>query len=134
MGFSFKFFTFKNPISNIREHSTETKKPKTVIYGGRISKEKGVEEVIDSFLMSGLKDYDFEIYGDGPELEVLRKKYISVNRVKFKGFIENKKMIEKFDSEKQNLDKMRINAKRNTLKYSLFRHYLNLNKVLINEN
>ena len=47
---------------------------------------------------------------------------------------ELKKMIEKFDSEKQNLDKMRINAKRNTLKYSLFRHYLNLNKVLINEN
>ena len=43
-------------------------------------------------------------------------------------------MIEKFDTEKQNLDKMRINAKRNTLKYSLFRHYLSLNKVLINEN
>ena len=47
---------------------------------------------------------------------------------------ELKKMIEKFDTEKQNLDKMRINAKRNTLKYSLFRHYLSLNKVLINEN
>jgi glycosyltransferase involved in cell wall biosynthesis len=90
-----KIYVFENPISNIREHSTETKKPKTVIYGGRISKEKGVGEIIDSFLMSGLKDYEFEIYGEGPELEVLKQRYTSVNRIKFKGFIENKKMIEK---------------------------------------
>tara|TARA_Y100000389_G_scaffold93111_2_gene89815 strand:+ start:452 stop:1555 length:1104 start_codon:yes stop_codon:yes gene_type:complete len=90
-----KIYVFENPILNIREHSTETKKPKTLIYGGRISKEKGVGEIIHSFLMSGLKDYEFEIYGDGPELEVLKQRYISVNRIKFKGFIENKKMIEK---------------------------------------
>ena len=90
-----KIHVFENPISHIRERSTETKKAKTLIYGGRISKEKGVGEIIDSFLMSGLKDYEFEIYGDGPELEVLKQRYISVNRIKFKGFIENKKMIEK---------------------------------------
>ena len=90
-----KIYVFENPISTIRENSIEIKKSKTLIYGGRISKEKGVEEIIDSFLMSGLKDYEFEIYGDGPELEVLKKKYISANRVKFKGFVENKKMIEK---------------------------------------
>jgi glycosyltransferase involved in cell wall biosynthesis len=90
-----KIYVFENPILNIREHSTETKKPKTLIYGGRISKEKGVGEIIHSFLMSGLKNYEFEIYGNGPELEVLKQRYISVNRIKFKGFIENKKMIEK---------------------------------------
>ena len=44
------------------------------------------------------------------------------------------KKIQKFDKEEKNLDKMRIQAKKNSSKYSLFKHYLSLNKILINEN
>ena len=44
------------------------------------------------------------------------------------------KMIQKFDKQEKTLNKMRIHAKKNSSKYSLFRHYLNLNKILINEN
>ena len=44
------------------------------------------------------------------------------------------KKIETFDNEEKNLHKMKLKAKKNSLKYSLFRHYLTLNKILINEN
>ena len=44
------------------------------------------------------------------------------------------KKIEIFDKEEKNLNKMKVQAKKNSSKYSLFRHYLTLNKILINEN
>ena len=44
------------------------------------------------------------------------------------------KKIEIFDKEEKNLNKMKVQAKKNSSKYSLFRHYLSLNKILINEN
>ena len=44
------------------------------------------------------------------------------------------KKLQKFNKEETNLNKMRIQAKKNSSKYSLFRHYLSLNKTLINEN
>jgi glycosyltransferase involved in cell wall biosynthesis len=44
------------------------------------------------------------------------------------------KKLQKFNKEEINLNKMRIQAKKNSSKYSLFRHYLTLNKILINEN
>lgn len=44
------------------------------------------------------------------------------------------KKIQKFDKEEKNLNKMRILAKKNSLRYSLFRHYLSLIKILKNEN
>ena len=43
------------------------------------------------------------------------------------------KMMQRFDKQEKTLNKMRIYAKKNSSKYSLFRHYLNLNKILINE-
>ncbi len=44
------------------------------------------------------------------------------------------KKIQKFDKEEKNLNKMRILAKKNSSRYSLFRHYLSLIKILKNEN
>jgi len=44
------------------------------------------------------------------------------------------KKIQKFDKEEKNLNKMRILAKKNSSRYSLFRHYLTLIKILKNEN
>ena len=44
------------------------------------------------------------------------------------------KKIKKFDKEEKNLNKMRLLAKKNSSRYSLFRHYLCLVKILKNEN
>ena len=61
---------------------------KYIIYAGRVSKEKGVEQLIDAFLDSELKDFALKIVGDGPTLNNL-KKYIN-KRVQFLGSLDNK--------------------------------------------
>ena len=45
------------------------------IYAGRISGEKGVEQMIESFLSSNLNRNNLKIVGDGPLYKNLSKKY-----------------------------------------------------------
>ena len=40
-----------------------------LVYAGRVSEEKGVEELINSFLNSELKDYKLKLIGEGPILD-----------------------------------------------------------------
>ena len=40
-----------------------------IIYAGRISKEKGVEKLIQAFLKCDFKDIEFKIVGQGPDKE-----------------------------------------------------------------
>ena len=55
------------------------KKPKTennkIIFNHRISKEKGFQELIDSFLKVASNDDILKIVGDGPELKNLKLNY-----------------------------------------------------------
>tara|TARA_B100000242_G_scaffold294329_1_gene276415 strand:- start:1676 stop:2821 length:1146 start_codon:yes stop_codon:yes gene_type:complete len=63
------------------------------IYAGRISKEKGVDTLIDSFLNSNLKNNILKIVGDGPQLNYVKEKYTEKNIV-FLGQISNRETIE----------------------------------------
>ena len=47
---------------------------KNIIYAGRISKEKGIDKLIDAFLKSKLQDWSLKIYGNGPEYTSLSEK------------------------------------------------------------
>jgi len=69
-----------------------TKQENQIVYAGRISKEKGVEELIKSFKSSLLNNYKLIIIGSGPELNNLIKKYQSPN-VKFLGNINNHEVL-----------------------------------------
>lgn len=55
----------------------EKNKPKTwskeVIYAGRVSEEKGITELIDTFESSDITDYTLKIIGDGPLFKKLNK-------------------------------------------------------------
>ena len=79
-----------NHIPNIDNVVSVSKKQ--FLYAGRISKEKGLEELIIAFLSVGLKDYSLKILGNGPDLNRLRKKY-SQDCIKFAGFVSNETVL-----------------------------------------
>ena len=69
------------------EESKEEKK--FIVYAGRISKEKGVEELIKTFLDCDFLDVDLKIIGEGPNQEKLNKKFRNDN-IHFEGQLHNK--------------------------------------------
>ena len=60
-----------------------------IVYAGRISPEKGVEDLIKTFNKSKLDNFILKIIGNGPQKEYLEKNYASEN-VEFLGEISNK--------------------------------------------
>ena len=63
------------------------------IYAGRLSVEKGINELIESYLNSDLKDKTLKIVGDGPELTKIKNKY-EVGNVEFLGQLPNNETID----------------------------------------
>ena len=63
------------------------------LYAGRISKEKGVEDLIQAYLMIKNKEKKLKIIGDGPDYLRLRNKYSS-SEIEFIGELENKEVLE----------------------------------------
>ena len=59
-----------------------------IVYAGRISKEKGVDELVECFLKAKLSDTKLKIIGDGPDFTNLKKKYQQSN-IEFYGQINN---------------------------------------------
>jgi glycosyltransferase involved in cell wall biosynthesis len=78
------FIKVKNTISRIESDY--------LVYAGRVSDEKGVEELIQSFLSSDLNNIKLKIIGDGPSYKHLKRKYLS-NRIEFLGEIPNDQVI-----------------------------------------
>tara|TARA_B100000925_G_scaffold291827_1_gene281742 strand:- start:714 stop:1859 length:1146 start_codon:yes stop_codon:yes gene_type:complete len=86
-----KIFVFPNYIEYIPLQE-DIKKEKFIVYAGRISKEKGIEDLITTFISSNIKDFNLKIVGDGPLLKFLRKKYQSKN-IDFLGNMKNQEVL-----------------------------------------
>ncbi len=78
-------------ITNIGEYKNY------FVYAGRISKEKGVLELIESFLAADLEDMQLKIIGDGPALNTLKNKFKHKN-VLFLGKLSNFETIEEINN------------------------------------
>ena len=82
-----KIFTVHNPFkieTNINENSENY-----IIYAGRISEEKGVEELIKAFLKSDLNEISLKIIGEGPMLGYLKNKYKNYKNIELPGALKN---------------------------------------------
>ena len=71
----------------ISQHTKDQKK--FIVYAGRVSKEKGVEDLIKTFLDCDFQDVDLKIIGEGPIQEQLNKKF-NDDRIHFEGLMQNK--------------------------------------------
>ena len=69
------------------QNSKEQKK--FIVYAGRVSKEKGVEDLIKTFLDCDFQDVDLKIIGEGPVQEQLNKKFKD-DSIHFEGVMQNK--------------------------------------------
>ena len=70
-----KLFVIPNFLEINKEEESSNKKQKEIIYAGRISAEKGIKELIESFRNSGLAGYKLKMIGDGPLLTEFKEKY-----------------------------------------------------------
>ena len=63
------------------------------LYAGRISKEKGVKELIDAFLsIENKNNYKLKKIGEGPEKNKLEQSYRNSD-IEFLGALENEKVL-----------------------------------------
>ena len=67
---------------------------KQFLYAGRISKEKGIKELVDAFINAKTLNINLLLIGDGPELSYLKKLYKNENNIKFTGQLDNEKVKE----------------------------------------
>ena len=69
------------------------KEGKNVVYAGRLSREKGLEELIEAWIDADIKDYKLLVIGEGELQEQLKLKY-NGNNIKFLGFLPNEQVLE----------------------------------------
>lgn len=96
-----KIFVHRNFInSNLSKKNVIKSEKDYMVYAGRISKEKGVENLIKAFLSSRLSNnFDFKIVGDGPSLSYLKSKYTNSN-IQFYGQKDNIESLEIISNSK----------------------------------
>ena len=83
IGVTSKVINFPNYL-NLNQKHDETNQKKYIVYAGRVSREKGVEELINSYLKINSTEFTLKIIGIGPQLEYLKNKYKQKN-VEFLG-------------------------------------------------
>lgn len=86
-----KLSVINNPLNlNIKQVKKEGK---NVVYAGRLSREKGVEELVEAWKDADVKDYNLLIIGEGELQEQLKLKY-NTNNIEFLGFLPNEQVLE----------------------------------------
>ena len=86
-----KIFVYPNFIPNPQDNNINTVKD-YVLYAGRISEEKGLSELIESFLKADLNNLKLKIIGDGPIFQDLENKF-NIEEIEFYGRLENSEVL-----------------------------------------
>ncbi len=94
-----KFYKFSDKSLYLKE-IFGIKKGVTLLYAGRVSKDKSIEFLLEAVhqINSGDKKINLVIAGDGPDFEELSQKYKRWNRVYFIGRIPNEELNQVYNS------------------------------------
>lgn len=92
IGFNNKIEVLRNIIEPPDDRNKYNPESEYIIYAGRISEEKGVEELISAFLKFSDKKLKLKIIGDGPLKKLLEKNYKQQN-ISFLGTLTNEETI-----------------------------------------
>lgn len=93
LGFNIKKVNISPNFLQIINTNPEKKNEEYLVYAGRISKEKGVKELIEAFLSCRFKNIKLKIIGIGPEYAGLKMQYHS-NNIEFLGSVPNVETLE----------------------------------------
>ena len=83
---------FSNPI-NYEITNEYNENSNYLVYAGRISQDKGVEELIKAWISADMSNLSLKIIGDGPILNELKRKY-SLPNIKFFGLLTHKETLD----------------------------------------
>ena len=86
-----KITVFHNYLPEAKFHLT-SENENYILYAGRISREKGIIELLESFYKSDVENLSLKIIGSGPLLDYVKKNYSS-DKVKFYGALDNRKVL-----------------------------------------
>jgi glycosyltransferase involved in cell wall biosynthesis len=94
-----KFYKFEEKSIYLKE-IFGVKKGVTLLYTGRVSKDKSIEFLLEAVhqINSGIRKVNLVIAGDGPDFEELRQKYRRWNRIYFTGRIPNEELNQVYNS------------------------------------
>ena len=81
-----------NPFLQNNNKDSYNVKSNYIVYAGRLTKSKGVEELLATWIESGISGLFLKIIGTGEELEYLTKKYSNSN-IEFLGELDNKQTV-----------------------------------------
>ena len=84
---------FPNYLNTLETKFRRQDEKKYIVYAGRLSREKGLEDLINGFLNSKLDKFNLKIIGVGPYEKILKQKYNS-NNIQFLGEQKNEKVLE----------------------------------------
>lgn len=87
-----KLFVIPNFLEVDKVEEGSNVKQKEIIYAGRISAEKGIKELIESFINSDLVGYKLKIIGEGPLLTEFKERYEN-EKIIFTGHLSNEETI-----------------------------------------
>ena len=94
-----KIFVHPNYLKSEKINSYK-KREDCIVYAGRISKEKGVEELVYQFLETKIKNTKLKIIGDGPILKKLKENYMENDNIVFMGELDNGEVLKIIGSAK----------------------------------
>lgn len=92
MGFNSNKITIHRNYLKGDTHTSEGYNPESdyIVYAGRVSKEKGLQILIDAFLSSQSLPFKLKILGNGPMYKELVNKYSSNEKILFLGQVSNR--------------------------------------------
>lgn len=78
---------------SIKDTKNNTASNNYLVYAGRVSKEKGLFELLETFNKLEMNEVSLKIIGDGPLLSSLKKKYLNNSKFVFLGNTKNDEVL-----------------------------------------